>query len=134
MEETELASQVSISDFNFGIEELRTAITRIPRPWIKDCRGIPPMALLGGDTFLHAILPPFKQLLAYDKDWEDLPERGYVKQKVSGGLDAAKLHAFIPQSTVMRLLGLLVKSVVLPCVDQYSKANEMLIIFEINTK
>ena len=115
-----LQSEVAFSSFELGAIDVRAAVKKIPRPWIKDCRGIPPIALLSSTRLLQAIINPLERLLGSDAGWEDLHEEGFVKQKVSGGVDPKKLRALVPQSTGLRLLSNLVKAAILPLVDQYS--------------
>ena len=109
-----------ITGFDIDVDELRECAKRLKRPWMMDSRGIPPMALLGGDGLLQAIVPCLQQLLAYDDDWDCLEESGYVKLKVAGGVTATKLRAIIPQSTVVRLLSDLILLRFRPLMDTYS--------------
>ena len=97
-----LQTDVDFSSFEFGAVDVRAAVKKIPRPWIKDCRGIPPIALLSSERLLQAIIHPLERLLGSDADWEDLREEGYVKQTIFGGMDPKKLRAVI-SSTKNRL-------------------------------
>ena len=115
-----LSRDISVTDFDISAEDDFRKVKKIPRPWIKDSRGIPPMAFLGGDNLVSAVLLPLKQLLAMDTDWADLDEKGYVKQKVASGVDPRKLRAVIPQTTALRILSYLVVQKIQPLLNQYS--------------
>ena len=115
-----LGGDISIADFDISTDDVVRAIKKIPRPWIKDSRGIPPMAFLRGDILVSAVVLPLTQLLAKDADWTELDEEGYVKQKVPSGVDPRKLRAVIPQSTALRILSYLVVHKIQPLVKQYS--------------
>ena len=56
-----------------------------------------------------------------DTDWDELPEQGYVKQKLAGSTLASKLRAIVPNSCVLRLLSNVVLSRVRPLADTYSE-------------
>ena len=107
------------------IDVLEKAARQLKRPWIRDCRGIPPAALLGGGKFFESALPALRSLLGRDAPWQGLEEHGYVKQKVLNGKTCDKLRGIIPNSTILRLLTFAVLDVLRPLADAYSVENGM---------
>ena len=116
-----LEEDVSLEEFAITADDLWEAAKRIKRPWMRDCRGLPPAAFLGNLRFMQAALPNFKALLGCDRAWAGLTEQGYTKQKVAGGKDPSKLRGIIPNSSILRLLTNVVLGVVQPYANVYSR-------------
>lgn len=121
-----LSASVPLDDIHLTEEELQTAICRVKRPWIKDARGIPPAALLGGGTLIQAMLYSFRELLCQDRPWDGFCETGYVKQKELGGVSVKKTRGIVPQSTFLRVLTNVVMARITPSIDTFSTEHQML--------
>ena len=98
-----ISQEFSEDDLPLSIDTLWDAAKALKRPWICDCRGLPPAALLSS-AFMVSALPALKQLLVRDAPWTNLEEQGYVKMKERGSTHVRKLRGIIPNSTVLRLL------------------------------
>ena len=119
------SADVSSSLLSLDIEDVRVAAKSLKRPWIRDCRGIPPASIFASDAFAQAVLPCLTSLLGSDTDWHDLHEDGYVKQKESGGVSASRLRSIIPNSTVLRLLTCIVKYKVCGYAEEFSSVHSL---------
>ena len=121
-----LTERFEADDIDISIDDFAAAARELRRPFIRDAAGLPPAALLGSLRFLAAALEPIKCILGSDeKSVIALQEQGYVKQKENGGKNVQRLRALIPNSTILRLLSNIVRTKILPKVDEFSCEHEM---------
>ena len=121
-----LASYVPLDDLDFTEEDLKRAVGEVTRPWIKDVRGIPVAAMLGGGTLLQALVHPCKQLLSQDVSWDGFSETGYVRMKELGCVSVQKTRGIVPQSTFVRVLTNLTIAKIKPLIDDFSQNNNFM--------
>ena len=62
------SSDIPLSALSLDAEDVCFAAKKLKRPWIRDCRGIPPAALFASMSFVQAVLPFLSSLLCLDTD------------------------------------------------------------------